>query len=67
MPTDVAVVVGGRLPCVLADTGDELVLLLHSDVIDRMRGSVADLRGRLVTHAAMRGLELPLRPRDVEP
>lgn len=60
VPAEVAAATSGGLPCVLADTGDELVLLLRPEVIERMRGSVSDFKGRLATHAAMRGLELPL-------
>ena len=59
MPPEVAEAAGGRLPCVLADTGDDLVLLLGPEVLDRMQGNVADFKGRLRTHAAMRRLTLP--------
>lgn len=46
------------LPCVLAETEGELVMLLRSDVIKRCNGSIADFRGRLKTHAVMLGLEI---------
>jgi len=52
-------VVGTQLPCVLAQTDAGPVLLLGPDVLDRCRGSVDDFKGRLLTHAAMRDLELP--------
>lgn len=52
-------VIGDRLPSVVADTGSALVFLFGPDVIQRCRGSVADLKGRIHTHAAMRKLELP--------
>ena len=52
-------IVGEQLPCVVAQSGGDLVLLLEPDVIQRCKGSVADLRGRIRMHAAMRGLELP--------
>jgi hypothetical protein len=44
------------LPCVLAQTPSRLVLLLTADTIRRCNGSIADLRGRLSIHAAMRDL-----------
>jgi hypothetical protein len=62
MPPQVAAAAGDRLPCVLAEVGGELVPLLQPEVIDRMRGNVADFRGRIMTHAAMRKLELPVTP-----
>lgn len=51
-------VVQNDLPCVLAETGGALVMLLRSDVIKRCSGSLADFRGRLKMHAVMRGLEI---------
>ena len=56
---DLQRVVGNNLPCVVAQTGGELVLLLGPDVLARCRGSVADLKGRLNVLAAMNRLELP--------
>ncbi|HWW62055.1 MAG TPA: hypothetical protein VN181_11860 [Thermoanaerobaculia bacterium] len=47
------------LPCVLAQAGDDIVVLLTSDTIKRCNGSIADLRGRLSVHAAMRELAFP--------
>ncbi len=58
-------VVGEQLPCVVAQADGDLVLLLEPDVIQRCKGSVADLRGRIRMHAAMRGLELPELERKV--
>lgn len=52
-------VVGGRLPSVVAQVGGENVVLLAPDAIERCSGSVADLRGRIKIHAAMRELEVP--------
>ncbi|HEY0555400.1 MAG TPA: hypothetical protein VGG20_14145 [Thermoanaerobaculia bacterium] len=52
-------VVGDQLPCVVAQTGNDLVLLLAPDVLDRCQGSVADLKGRLSYFAAINRLELP--------
>jgi hypothetical protein len=48
-----------KLPCVLAESRDNLVLLLTADTIQRCNGSLADLRGRLNIHAAMRNLAFP--------
>jgi hypothetical protein len=50
---------GGNLPCVVAEAGGELIFLLGPDVLDRCKGSVADLKGRLGVFSAMKGLELP--------
>jgi len=50
---------GEKLPCVLADSAGDLVLLLAPDVIERCSGSIPDLRGRLKIHAAMRNLDFP--------
>ena len=47
------------LPCILAETEGELVLLLRSGVIERCNGSIADFVGRLSVHAAMQELRLP--------
>jgi len=52
-------VAGDNLPCVVAHAEGDLVFLLGPDVLDRCRGSVADLKGRLQVFAAMRQLELP--------
>lgn len=51
-------VVQHELPCVLAETDGELVMLLRSDVIKRCNGSIPDFRGRLKMHAVMRGLTI---------
>lgn len=52
-------VVGDQLPCVVAEAEGELILLLTPDVLDRCKGSVADLKGRLTVFSSMKGLELP--------
>ncbi len=51
--------VGETLPCVVAETAAGPRVVLTPDVLERCRGSVDDFRGRLLTHAAMRDLELP--------
>ena len=61
MPDDVAAAVGDELPAVLATTAGGLYLLMGRSVLDRLQGDVADFRGRLLTHAAMKGLSLPPR------
>lgn len=58
LDTQLKCVVQNELPCVLAETGGQFVMLLRPDVIGRCNGSVADLKGRLKIHAAMRGLLL---------
>lgn len=58
MPQEVAAIAGGELPCVLAEVEGDLVPLLGPAVLDRMRGDVSDFKGRLLTHAAMRGLAI---------
>lgn len=50
---------GGEMPAVVAQTGDDLVLLLTSEVLDRCRGSVNDLKGRLKFYASMKQLRAP--------
>jgi hypothetical protein len=52
-------VVGGRLPCILAQAEGKLSVLLDPAALERCQGSVPDLRGRLRAHAAMAGLALP--------
>ena len=47
------------LPCVIARSVCGLTLLLTAETIRRCNGSIADLRGRLKIHAAMRNLALP--------
>ena len=56
---EVALVVGDRLPHVVADVGGELVPVLGLEALERMNGKVADFKGRVMTHAAMRGLHIP--------
>lgn len=58
MPAPVAKVAAGKLPVILARSGDDLVTLLEADAIDRCRGSVEDLRGRLMFHLARHKLEI---------
>jgi hypothetical protein len=56
---ELARVIGDKLPCVLAQTGGELVYLLGPDVLARCQGSVPDLKGRLHYFASLNSLELP--------
>ena len=50
--------VGDALPCVLADAGGGLEVLLGPDVLDRCAGSLNDFRGRLLHHAARLGMTI---------
>lgn len=56
---ELAAVVGDALPCVVAAAQGRLTVILTPQVIERCRGSVDDLRGRLRVHAAMKGLAFP--------
>jgi len=67
VPDEVAAVVGTRLPHVVAEAGGELVSVLGPETLDRMNGKVADFKGRLMTHAAMRGLHIPSYRASAEP
>ena len=59
MPPDVAAALGGGVPAVLAQSDGGLQMLMGPEVLDRLQGGIADFRGRLLTHAAMKGLSLP--------
>lgn len=48
----------GQLPCVVAVTGTEKIVLLTREVIARCRGNVNDLRARLSYYAATKHFEL---------
>lgn len=50
------------LPCVLAESGGELVPLLRPEVLERCRGSVAEFRGKLHYHASAKELDLGTSP-----
>ena len=52
----------GRLPCVVARVGTRYELLAGPEVLERCGRSIAELRGRLVFHAAGKNLEFPKRP-----
>lgn len=51
--------VGDQLPCIVAASGEERVVLLGPDVLRRCRGSVADLKGRLNYFASLNRLTFP--------
>jgi hypothetical protein len=57
MPYDVASTAAGRLPIILARTGKDLIPLLDSGDIERCRGSVESLRGRLLFHLSKLNLK----------
>ncbi len=56
---DLKALVGDRMPCVVAETDDEPLIILTPEALERCRGSVNDFKGRLLTHAAMNDLEIP--------
>lgn len=56
---ELARAVGDDLPAVVAVTDDGFEVVLGPEALERCRGSVGDFRGRLLTHAAMRGLDIP--------
>jgi len=58
IPEDLAPLVEGKLPCIVADHGGEMTLLLDAQTISRCRGSVEDLRGKLLFHAAKHDLAI---------
>jgi hypothetical protein len=58
IPPDLAALIDGKLPAIVADHGGEKTVLLSAEAIGRCRGSVEDLRGKLLFHAAKRGLAL---------
>jgi len=49
----------GELPAVVAEAGGQRIQLMDRDALERCRGSVADLRGRMVYFASTHGLALP--------
>lgn len=53
------------LPCVLAQSGSELVPLLNPEVLERCRGSVAEFRGKLHYYASAKELDLGSSPHTV--
>jgi hypothetical protein len=59
VPPVLKATVEGQLPCIVAEVQGEYVVLLGPDVLERCRGSVADLKGRLFFHMTARELELP--------
>jgi hypothetical protein len=54
--------VGDALPAVVAETAAGRVLLLGPEVLERCKTSVAELKGKLLWHARVKGLELPGSP-----
>lgn len=58
LPPELGHLAGTRLPCILARTGREYVLLLEPEALERCNGKVPDLRGRLRHRAALEGLAL---------
>lgn len=52
-------VVAGQVPSILAEVDGDLILLVKPDTLERCRGSVHDLKGRIKTYAAMNRVRLP--------
>ena|SRR5258705_6449410 len=50
MPSDVASTAAGRLPIILARSGEDLIPLLDSGDIERCQGRIENLRDRLLFH-----------------
>lgn len=59
VPEAIKPLVAGWTPCILGATGDEYVRLLGPDELARCRGSVADLKGRLLYHRIGQQVEMP--------
>ena len=51
--------IAGQLPCIVADVDGEFILPLTPEVLERCRGSVADLKGRILYYMATKNLMLP--------
>lgn len=54
--------IGEELPCIVAESGVRRTVLLGPDVLERCRGSVADLKGRLNYFASLHQLQFPRQP-----
>ena len=59
LTADLRRTLAGAVPAVVAETAGERVVLVGPEVLERCKGSVADLKGRLQTHAAMNDLAFP--------
>lgn len=56
---ELARLVSHDLPAVVAVTDGGFEVVLGPEALERCRGSVGDFKGRLLTHASMRGLDIP--------
>lgn len=54
-----ASILGDQLPAVVAESEGELIPLLTPEVLERCRGNVNDLKGRLKFYASTKGLDAP--------
>ncbi|MBI3606903.1 MAG: hypothetical protein HY207_02935 [Nitrospirae bacterium] len=52
------VLVGDSLPCIVAQTRLGPMLLVRPEVLERCRGSVADLKGKILYYAGIKDLDL---------
>ena len=51
-------VVGNNLPCIVAQTGSKYVILITPEVLERCRGSVSELKGKIEYYCATKDLAL---------
>lgn len=59
IPESLSLKIAGKFPCIVAEVENESIVLMTSEVLDRCRGSVADLKGRILYHVAAKNLEMP--------
>lgn len=50
--------VGDALPCIVAQTRSGPILLVRPEVLERCRGSVGELKGKILYYAGLKDLEL---------
>jgi len=59
--SEIKEIVGSNLPCILAETEGEFIMLVTSEVLERCSGSVPDLKGKIYYYAEIKDLEIPHR------
>lgn len=50
--------VGENLPCIVAMIPTGYIMLVKPDVLDRCKGSVSELKGKILYHAGIKDLDL---------
>lgn len=63
MPGPVKKAVDNHFPAILADDGETLHFLLGEDVMERCRGNVHDLKGKILYYASSKNLEIAAVPK----